>query len=335
MAMKTVMFSTQSYDQESFSSTATSSSHEIKFLNVPLSPDTAPLAGGFPAVCIFVHDEASRPVLEQLKQAGVRFIVLRCAGFNNVDLVAAGDLGMKVARVPAYSPNAIAEHALTLILSLNRKVYRAYTRVREGNFSLDGLQGFDIHGKTAGIIGTGRIGAVLARSLAAIGCSVLAYDQNENPQCVSTGVRYVSLDELLSQSDIISLHCPLLPSTRHMIDERAVSLMKKGVMIINTSRGALIDTRAVIDGLKSEKIGYLGLDVYEEEEELFFRDLSNTVIQDDLFARLLTFPNVIITSHQAFLTREALAQIAQTTLGNLSAFEQGKPCPNEIIAQPS
>lgn len=328
--MRVAMFSTQRYDRESFVKANSGYGHEIKFLKAGLSLETATLAKGFDAVCLFVHDEASREVQEQLKEGGTSTIALRSAGFNNVDLEAASELGIRVVRVPAYSPSAVAEHALALILSLNRKIHRAHARVREGNFSLDGLQGFDVHGKKAGIIGTGRIGALLAKMLVAIGCDVVAHDVHPNLECEALGIPYVPLEDLFKASDIISLHCPLLPSTRHIVDERAVALMKPGVMLINTSRGELIDTRAVIEGLKSGKIGYLGLDVYEEEEVLFFKDLSNEVIQDDIFARLMTFSNVLITSHQGFLTHEALSQIAETTLKNLSMLERGEKCANEV-----
>ncbi len=328
--MKTAMFSTQPYDKLSFSELAQAYGQEIKYLAPVLSVETAPLAQGYRAVCVFVHDEVSSRVLEQLKEGGTSFVALRSAGFNNVDIAAASRMGIRVVRVPAYSPHAVAEYALALILSLNRKVYRAFNRVREGNFSLQGLQGFDLLGKTAGIIGTGRIGAALAGILPACGCKVLACDKVENPECEKFGVEYVSLDRLCADSDIISLHCPLLPETQHMINKATLGRMKDGVMLINTSRGALIDTKAVIDALKTGKVGYLGLDVYEEEENIFFRDLSGTVIQDDVFARLLTFPNVIITGHQAFLTREALSQIAHTTLENLRMLEEGKECDNEL-----
>jgi D-lactate dehydrogenase len=257
-------------------------------------------------------------------------VALRCAGYNNVDVAAATRLGITVVRVPAYSPHAVAEHAIALILTLNRQIHRAYNRVREGNFALDGLLGFDLHGRTVGLIGTGRIGVVAARILTGFGCTLLASDPAQDPQALALGVRYVALDELLSTSDIISLHAPLTSTTRHLIDAAAIARMKPGVMLVNTSRGALVDTRAVIDGLKSERIGSLGLDVYEEEADLFFADLSSTVIRDDVFARLLTFPNVVITGHQAFFTREALAAIARTSLENLTCIERGGACANAV-----
>jgi D-lactate dehydrogenase len=258
---------------------------------------------------------------------------LRCAGYNNVDLEAAKELGLPIVRVPEYSPYAVAEHALALILALNRKITRAYNRVREGNFSLEGLVGFDLHGKTVGIIGTGKIGGVFARLIHGFGCDILAYDIKQNSELVEQlGVRYVPLAELYQKSDVISLHVPLLPQTRQIINAKAIAQMKDGVFLINTSRGALIDTRALLEGLKSQKIGAAGLDVYEEEEGVFFEDLSGQILKDDVLARLLTFPNVLITSHQAFLTREALTNIAHTTLESVTAFEAGKPLKNQIAA---
>jgi len=257
-------------------------------------------------------------------------IALRCAGYNNVDLTAAKKHGIAVVRVPGYSPYAVAEHTIGLMLALNRNLHRAYNRVREGNFALDGLLGFDVHGKTAGIIGTGKIGTVVAQILVGFGCPTAAFDPFPNERCRSLGVRYVNLDELLAQSDIITLHCPLTPENKHMIDATALQKMKPGVMLINTSRGALIDTAAVIEALKSGKVGYLGLDVYEEEEQIFFEDRSALIISDDVFSRLLTFPNVIITGHQAFFTREALENIAATTIDNITKFERGEKLENQF-----
>jgi D-lactate dehydrogenase len=257
-------------------------------------------------------------------------VALRCAGFNNVDLAVAKELGIIIARVPAYSPYAVAEHAVGLIMMLNRRLYRAYNRVREDNFSLNGLLGFDMHSKTVGVVGTGKIGQCFAQIINGFGCKVLAYDVRPNQDCLNIGVIYVELPELFAQSDIISLHCPLLPATHYMINAESIQQMKPGVMLINTSRGALMDTRAVIEGIKSRQIGYLGTDVYEEEEDLFFRDLSNTIIQDDTFQLLQSFPNVVITAHQAFFTREALSNIAETTLSNISDVAAGKPCSNEV-----
>jgi len=261
-------------------------------------------------------------VLQALAAYGVRLVALRCAGFNNVDLVAARDLGVTVARVPEYSPYAVAEHAVALVLALNRKTHRAYARVREGNFELDGLLGFDLHGRTVGVIGTGRTGIAFARIMAGFGCRILAFDPWPAAECEALGARYVPLPELLAEAEIVSLHCPLTPQTHHMIDAAALAGMRQGAMLINTSRGAVIDTRAVVEALKSGRLGSLGLDVYEEEADLFFENLSQTVIQDDLFARLLTFPNVVITGHQAFFTADALSAIAETTLANITAFEE-------------
>ena len=288
------------------------------------------VAARSPALCVFVNDLLEKRVLGALAEQGTRLIALRCTGFNNVDLPAARDLGLTIVRVPAYSPHAVAEHTVGLILALNRKIHRSHARVREGNLTLDGLLGFDLYGQTVGIVGTGRIGTIAARILKGFGCVLLAHDRRPNPECQAMGVTYVPLSELLAQSDIVSLHCPLMPETYHMIDARAVDQMKSGAMLINTSRGALIDARAAIVGLKSGKIGYLGLDVYEEEADLFFRDLSDRIIQDDVFARLLTFPNVIVTGHQAFFTRNALENIAETTLSNVAAFERGETSANEV-----
>jgi D-lactate dehydrogenase len=268
-----------------------------------------------------------------LAQQGTHLIALRCAGFNHVDLAAAHDLGLTVVRVPAYSPHAVAEHTVGLILSLNRKFYRAYARVREGNFSLDGLLGFDLCHRTVGIVGTGKIGAIVAQIMHGFGCRILVHDLFPNPACIELGARYVALSELYAEADIITLHIPLTPETHHMIDAAALQQMKPGVMLINTSRGALVDTRAVIQALKTRQIGYLGLDVYEEEAELFFEDLSNHMIQDDVFSRLLTFPNVLITGHQAFFTTEALQNIAETTLANITAFERGEGALHQVSVE--
>lgn len=334
--MKVAVFSAKPYDRQMLSAVNTEHSygHELVFLEPSLSQSTAPLATGFPAVCLFVNDAADAAALEILAANGTRLIALRCAGFNNVDLKAAAELGMTIVRVPAYSPYAVAEFAVGMILTLNRKFHKAYNRVREGNFSLDGLMGFELHDRTVGIVGTGKIGMTFAKLMRGFGCIVLGYDRYPNPQFETLGAaRYVDLPELLANSDIISLHCPLTPETYHLIDAEAIAQMKPGVMLINTSRGALIDTEAVIDGLKSHHIGALGLDVYEQEADLFFEDLSNTIIQDDVFERLLMFPNVLATGHQAFFTEDALTNIAQTTLANITAIEQGRPCANEVRAQ--
>jgi len=328
--MKVGVFSTKPYTQTFFEQANEAFGHELLFFESRLTVETAGLVAGLPAICAFVNDVLDARVLCTLADGGTRLIALRCAGFNNVDLSAARRHKLTVVRVPTYSPHAVAEHAVALMLTLNRKIHRAAARVREGNFALDGLMGFDMHGRTAGIVGTGRIGFEAARILYGFGCRLLAYDVAENPDCVALGVRYEDLDRLFAESDIVSLHCPLLPSTRHLINDQSIAHMKPGVMLINTSRGALIDTRAVIDGLKSGRIGYLGLDVYEEEANLFFEDLSDQVIQDDVFARLTTFPNVVITGHQGFFTRDALDEITRTTLANISDYEAGRPCPNEI-----
>src|SRR5262245_17516440 len=328
--MRVAVFSAKNYDRSSLEGANAIFGHELIFFEPRLNQETTAVAARFPAVCVFVNDQLSAPVLNTLAGQGTRLIAFRSAGFNNVDLIVARESGLTVVRVPAYSPYAVAEHTVGLILTLNRKIHRAHARVREGNFALDGLLGFDMHGRTVGLIGTGKIGAVVARILSGFGCRLLAYDVAVNPECVDAGVHYRSLEELWAQSDIISLHAPLTGDTRHMIDAAAIARMKPGVMIVNTSRGALVDTTALIEGLKSGHIGYLGLDVYEEEEQLFFRDLSAQVIQDDVFARLLTFPNVLITAHQAFFTREALTAISQVTLGNVTAFEQGRRTGNEL-----
>lgn len=328
--MKIAVFSTKTYDELFLKAASRKMQHELHFLEPRLTEQTVSLASGFPAICAFVNDQLTAPVMEALAAGGTRLIALRCAGFNNVDLAAARRFGLTVVRVPAYSPHAVAEHSVGLMLALNRKINKAYTRVREGNFSLDGLLGFDLHGHTVGVIGTGKIGSIVAKIMSGFGCRVLAHDVHPNPEVEKLGARYVKLPELYAQSDIITLHCPLMPETCHLINAEAVRQMKQGVMLINTSRGELIDTKAVIAGLKSGRIGHLGLDVYEEEADLFFEDLSTRIIQDDVFSRLLTFPNVIITGHQAFFTREALTNIAETTLGNVSDFEAGRPCPNEV-----
>jgi D-lactate dehydrogenase len=326
--MDVTIFSTKPYDRQFLdeANAAAGTSQHLRYLEARLTPESAPLARGTDAVCAFVNDVLDRPVLELLADAGTRMVALRSAGFNHVDLAAATELGIAVGRVPAYSPDAVAEYAVGLILTLNRKIHRAYARVREGNFALDGLLGFDLKGRTVGIVGTGKIGIAVARILSGFGCRVLAYDPEPPPALAEIGAAAVALDRLLAESDIVSLHCPLTPDTHHLIDRDAVARMKHGVMLINTGRGALVDTGALIKGLKSGAIGYLGLDVYEEEGDLFFENLSDQILQDDIFARLLTFPNVLVTGHQAFFTAEAMAAIAATTIANLSSFEeQGVP----------
>ncbi len=320
--MKVVVFSTRPYDRSFLdeANAAAGSPHELTYFDTRLTGQSAHFAQGFEAVCAFVNDELGRAELEILARHGVRLVALRCSGFNNVDLGAAQELGLQVARVPAYSPDAIAEHAVALMLCLNRRIHKAYARVREGNFALDGLLGFDMRGKTVGIVGTGRIGINVARILKGFGCRVLASDPSPNPELVELGGDYASFDEVLARSDVISLHCPLTPATHHLVGRGAIARMKPGVMLINTSRGAVMDARAVIAGIKSGKIGHVGLDVYEEEGDLFFENLSDKVIRDDIFVRLMTFPNVLITGHQGFFTREAMAAIAHTTLANLDSF---------------
>jgi len=322
--MRIAFFDSHQYDRAAFTAANRAFGYEIVFFDTRLSPATAQLASGFTAVCAFVNDDLSRATLQVLKDQEVRIIALRCAGFNNVDRAAAKELNLSVVRVPDYSPHAVAEHALALILTLNRKTHRAFNRVREGNFSLEGLVGFDLHGKTVGVIGTGKIGSVFAKIMLAVGAKVLAYDLQQNSELAAAGVHYTELYELLQSSDIVSLHVPLNSATRHLINSDTLALTKPGVMLINTGRGALIDTRALIQYLKSGHIGSAGLDVYEEEEGVFFSDHSGEILQDDQLARLMTFPNVLITSHQAFLTHEALQNIATTTLQSLSDFEAGR-----------
>lgn len=322
--MKVAVFSTQPYDREPLNAANQGHAHELIFSEARLDTDTADWASSFEAVIVFVNDSLGRGVLERLRAGKTRLVALRSAGFNNVDLEAARELGLTVARVPAYSPHAVAEHAVGLILTLNRKYHRAYARVRESNFSLEGLCGFDLIGRTVGVIGTGAIGLAFARIMLGFQCRVLAYDPWPSDDGRALGLSYVSLNDLVRASDIISLHCPLTPETHHMINASTLSKMKRGVMLINTGRGALIDSRAAITALKSGHLGHFGIDVYEEEENLFFRDLSGQIVQDDVFMRLLTFPNVIVTAHQGFFTREALANIAETTVMNLTAFERGE-----------
>jgi D-lactate dehydrogenase len=332
--MRVAMYSSKPYDETSFASANDPVRHDVLHLEERLHPATARLADGCEAVCVFVNDIVDQPVLEALGAIGVRHVALRCAGFNNVDLEAAARLGIDVVRVPAYSPNAVAEHTIALILGLNRRLHRAYSRVRDGNFSLDGLVGFDLAGKTVGVVGTGRIGALVARLMWHFRCEVIAHDPYENPMVTELGMRYVTLDEIWERSDIVTLNCPLSAETRHLISPAVVAKMQPGMMLVNTGRGALIDTLAVIDGLKTGRIGSLALDVYEEEAPLFFEDRSSQVLTDDVFARLLTFPNVLVTAHQAFLTNEALSAIAETTLANLDDLAADRECPNVVTSPP-
>ena len=324
--MKIAFFDTKPYDHIWFDPLAEEYGYEIKYYEHKLNTDTAILTRGFDVVCVFVNDLVSKPVVQTLHENGVRLLALRCAGYNNVDLKAAQGK-LRIVRVPNYSPSAVAEHASALLLSVNRKTYRAYIRTRDNNFSINGLMGVDLHGKTAGVIGTGRIGRMFIDIARGYGMRVLGYDVFPDPDA---GIEYVSLDTLFASSDVISLHCPLTKETRHLINKDSVARMKDGVIIINTSRGALIDTEALLEGLKSKKIGGAGLDVYEEEEEYFFEDLSNEIIKDDELARLLSLPNVLVTSHQAFFTREAMQAIAMVTMENIYAFEHGKELQNEL-----
>ncbi|MCC5946901.1 MAG: 2-hydroxyacid dehydrogenase [Nitriliruptoraceae bacterium] len=332
--MRIAVFSTRPYDRRFLDAEAANHPElELTFLEARLDATTASLADGHDAVCAFVNDDLSAPVLDALAGSGVRLVTMRCAGFNNVDLEAARRNHITVTRVPAYSPYAVAEHTVALMLAVERRLHRAYNRVREGNFALEGLLGFDLRNKRVGIIGTGKIGQIVARIMRGFGCSLRAYDPFPNDEVRDYGVRYVDLDTMFAECDVITLHCPLTPETHHLIDEAALNKMKPGVMIVNTSRGALIDTRAAIEALKDGRIGNLALDVYEEEGDLFFEDLSDKVIQDDVFSRLLTFPNVFITAHQAFFTEEALTNIAQTTLGNASVFARDERSGNELTPE--
>ncbi len=326
--MKVAFFSTQSYDRDYFNRFNTG--HGIVYFDAPLNEQTVNLAAGSNAICAFVNDTINEEVIAQLAALGVQLIAMRCAGYNNVNIPAARAAKLKVVRVPAYSPHAVAEHALALILALNRKTHKAYNRVREGNFSLDRLTGFDIYGKTAGVVGTGKIGQCFCEIMLGLGCNVLAFDLIADRDLEAKGVRYVPLIDILQQADIVSLHCPLTEQTRHIINPETLAMMKNGAMLINTSRGALIDTVAVIEALRSGKLGYLGLDVYEQEEKLFFYNHNEEVIQDDIIMRLMSFPNVLITAHQGFFTEEALTQIAKTTLRSLSDFDNKLALVNEV-----
>ena len=331
--MQLAVFSARPYDRrfldEARAAGAGPQGLDLHYFDAALAPDTAALAQGCEAVCVFVNDRLDAITLEALAKAGVRAVLLRCAGFNQLDLAAAERLGLFVARVPAYAPEAVAEHALALIMTLNRQTHRAYNRVREGNFMLDGLLGVTLHGKTVGIVGTGQIGLATARILHGIGCVVLGSDPVPAPAFAALGTM-VPLDELLGRADIVSLHCPLNDATRHLIDAAALARMKPGAMLVNTSRGALVDTGAVIAALKSRQLGALAIDVYEQESALFFQDRSGDIIEDDVFQRLMTFPNVLVTGHQGFFTVEALREISAVTLANLQDFAAGTPCPNQV-----
>jgi D-lactate dehydrogenase len=328
--MIVAVFDTHRFDRAALEKENASFGHDLRFFDVRLKPETARLAAGSHAVCAFVNDVLDRATLTALQRLGVRLIALRSAGYNHVDLAAAQELGLTVTRVPEYSPYAVAEHAVALLLALNRKLYRAYNRVRDSNFSLEGLVGFDLHGKTVGVVGTGKIGAVFATIMAGFGCRVLAYDVHPR---TDLPVEYVEAARLLAESDVISLHVPLLPETRHFLNAATIAQLKPGAFIVNTSRGALIEAHALVEALKSGHVGGTALDVYEEEAGIFFHDHSGEILQDDVLARLISMPNVLITSHQAFLTHEALANIAQSTLATISAFERGTVPPDVLVTR--
>ncbi|MDO4626120.1 MAG: 2-hydroxyacid dehydrogenase [Pasteurellaceae bacterium] len=329
--MKVAVYSTKNYDRKYLELVNMKYHFQLEFFDFQLNESTAKMAEHADVVCIFVNDDGSRKVLEKLAALGVKIIALRCAGFNNVDIKAAQELGLQVVRVPAYSPEAVAEHTVGLMMTLNRRIHRAYQRTREANFSLEGLIGFNMHGRTAGIIGTGKIGVAVMRILNGFGMHILAYDPFKNPAAEALGAQYVELDELYAKSHVISLHCPATPENYHLLNRDAFAKMKDGVMIINTSRGSLIDTQAAIDALKQRKIGALGMDVYENERELFFEDKSNEVILDDVFRRLSSCHNVLLTGHQAFLTEEALMNISDVTLSNIYALDRGQICNNIVL----
>ncbi|WP_316793887.1 2-hydroxyacid dehydrogenase [Pedobacter frigoris] len=326
--MKIAVFSTCQYDEEFLSRFNTG--HQLSFFTVALSEDTVKLADGFDAICVFVNDSINAVVLNQLHKNGLKLIVLRCAGFNNVDITTATQLDIPVLRVPAYSPEAVAEHAMALILTLNRKTHKAYNRVREGNFSLERLMGFNLHGRKVAVLGTGNIGAAFCRILTGFGCRISAYDPYPSEALKKIGIHYGTLEDTLADADVVALHCPLTEQTNHLINAESLKLFKHGAMLINTSRGGLIETKAVIEALKTGQLGSLGLDVYEQEGKLFFHDRSEDVIQDDLITRLISFPNVLITSHQGFFTKEAMEEIAKTTFGNLDAFVKGEELVNRV-----
>ncbi|GIC78989.1 2-hydroxyacid dehydrogenase [Moritella sp. F3] len=328
--MKVIMFSSRSYDIQYFEPLI-SEPISINFFDAQLNQQTAILARGYDAVCAFVNDDLSAPVLHQLKDMGIKCIAMRCAGFNNIDLDCAKALGITIVRVPAYSPEAVAEHAIALLMTLNRRIHKAYQRTRDANFSLQGLVGFNLHGKTVGIIGTGKIGVATMAIFKGFGCKILASDPYPSEHAIALGAEYVDLDRLFTNSDVISLHCPLTAENKHLLNEKTFALMKDGVTIINTSRGGLLDANDAIEALKSGRIGGLGLDVYEEEEHLFFNDHSSEIITDDTFRRLSACHNVIFTGHQAFLTKEALISIAQTTLSNLTEISAGNTCANQVL----
>ncbi|MCC8402416.1 2-hydroxyacid dehydrogenase [Paraburkholderia sp. MMS20-SJTN17] len=328
--MDVAIFSSTRYERQYLDEANKAEQHKLHYFDVLLEMDTVGLAAGFGAVCIFVNDRADAQVLDALRKGGTGLLALRCTGFNNVDLKAAARLGLKVVRVVTYSPNSVAEHAVALLLAINRKVHRAYNRTRDSNFSLDGLTGFDLCGKTVAVVGTGKIGCVFAKIMLGFGCKVIGFDPYPSAEFKALGLDYAKPGEIAEMADIISLHCPLTPATYHIINSETLERAKPGAILINTSRGGLIDTEAVIEALKSGKLGGLGIDVYEQEADLFFRDLSSDIISDDVFQRLVSFPNVIVTGHQAYLTREALTTICETTLKSITAFEKNEPLQNEV-----
>ena len=326
------MFSAKNYERRLLDELNAARGHELAYFDVLLGPDTAPLAAGFPAVSVFVNDLVDGEVLKQLAAGGTKLITTRSTGFNHIDLAAANELGVKVVRVADYSPNSVAEFAVGLLLALNRKIARAYNRTREGNFELDGLMGFDLVGHTVAVVGTGKIGTIFARIMAGFGCTVIGFDVHRSPEFEKIGGRYVEAGEIQAEADVVSLHCPLTPQTHHIVNARTLARAKRGMLLINTSRGGLVDTEAAIEALKSGQLGGLAIDVYEQEASLFFKDLSSAVIADDVIQRLVSFPNVILTGHQAFFTREALGTIMGTTLASVSDFAAGRPLANEIGA---
>jgi D-lactate dehydrogenase len=330
--MDVAVFSAKPYDRQFLDAANADRKHRLRYLDDPLNADTVGLAAGHRCVCIFVNDVADQTVLEALARGGTQLVALRCTGFNHVDLKAAADLGIKVVRVVDYSPNSVAEHAVALLMAINRKVHRAYNRTRDFNFALDGLMGFDLCGKTVAVIGTGKIGRVFARIMVGFGCNVIGYDAFPSPEFEALGGRYAQAADIGTNADIVSLHCPLTPQTYHIIDTDMLARTKRGALLINTSRGGLVDTEAAIEALRSGQLGGLAIDVYEQEADVFFRDLSGTIVDDDVLRRLMTFPNVIVTGHQAFLTREAVSTICETTLRNITEFETGQPLTNEVSA---
>jgi D-lactate dehydrogenase len=328
--MKVAVFSAKRYDREFLNVANASAGHQLRYFDTPLDVESAALATGYEVVCIFVNDAANAEVLKVLAAGGTRLIALRCTGFNNVDLKTAADLGLKVVRVVTYSPHSVAEHAVSLLQAINRKIHRAYNRTRDSNFELDGLMGFDLHGKTVAVVGTGKIGCVFTKIMLGFGCEVIGYDKYPSETFLALGARYAEPGEIGAKADIISLHCPLTPETHHIVNADTLSRAKRGALLVNTSRGGLIDTEAAIEALKSGQLGGLALDVYEQEADLFFRDLSSTIIADDVFQRLLSFPNVIVTGHQAFFTQEAITTICETTINSVTQFANGQPLTDEI-----